>query len=91
MSEDTTYDLLLSNIREIAKTKQGQAFIWHILDFCGIYTDSFTGDNQTFYLEGKRSIGLSILQLLEDADPSIYPRLVLLNNEEKDNATENSS
>jgi len=85
MSNDSDYDILKMNIRDLVNTLQGRAFIWHVLELCGIYSESFTGDNQTFYLEGKRSIGLALLQLLEDADPKIYPRLVLAHNNEEEN------
>lgn len=85
MSADSDYDILKMNIRDLTKTLQGRAFIWHVLELCGLNSESFTGDNQTFYLEGKRSIGLAILQVLQDADPKIYPRLILAHNEEDEN------
>jgi hypothetical protein len=47
------------------------------LGLCNLYTSTFTGNSQTFYLEGKRDVGLDILKLLEDADPTIYPKLIL--------------
>ena len=85
ISEDVEYNLLKRNVQEVVKTRQGREVIWHILGLCNIYSDSFTGNSSTFYNEGRRSVGLQILQLLGDADPGIYPRLVLEknSNEEK--------
>ena len=67
----------LANVRELASTRAGQEVLWRILELCNIYTDSFTGNSSTFYNEGRRSVGLQILAFLEDADPTIYPRLIL--------------
>jgi hypothetical protein len=70
-------DTLVANIREVLKTRQGKDVLWHILGMCNIYGDVFTGNSQTFYLEGKRAVGLEILQLLEEADPTAYAKLLL--------------
>jgi hypothetical protein len=67
-----------------ASTRQGKIFMWQILGLCNLYTSTFTGNSQTFYLEGKRDVGLDILKLLEDADPTIYPKLILENQEMTD-------
>ena len=75
--EEKEYDLILSSTREILKSKQGQRVLWHILGLTGIYSTTFTGNSRTFFLEGKRAIGLDILQLLEDADKEAYARLQL--------------
>ena len=74
------YSILLSDLRDVMKTSQGKNVLWHVLSLCNIYSDVFTGNSQTFHLEGKRAIGLQILKLMEDADPSMYPRLILHQN-----------
>ena len=84
-AEELEYDLLVSNTRELLKTKHGQDFIWNVLGLCDIYSDTFTGNSQTFYLEGKRAVGLAILQLLEDVDATAYATLLLNKNKERDN------
>jgi len=78
-NEEIKYDVLVSNTRELMKTSYGKEFVWYILGLCGLYSETFTGNSQTFYNEGKRSIGLDLLSLLDDADPTIYPRLVIEN------------
>lgn len=75
--DEKQFNLLKLNTREVLKLKAGKEIIWHILSMCGIYDDTFTGNSQSFYLEGKRAVGLEILQLLEDADPTFYPKLLL--------------
>lgn len=77
MSKKQPVDTLDNEWREVLRTKAGQKIVWEILAMCGIYSDTFTGNSQTFYLEGKRAIGLQILQAMEDADPTAYARLLL--------------
>lgn len=77
--DEREYRTLCANIREITKTEHGKDVIWAFLSMCNIYGESFTGNSQTFFYEGKRSVGLEMLQLLEDSDPSLYPRLLLRN------------
>ncbi len=83
-NEELEYTALLANVREVCKTRQGKDVVWYILGMCDIYSDTFTGNSHTFYLEGKRAIALQILQLLEDADSTLYARLLLDNQKRKE-------
>ena len=85
-TQDDGHINLCSDLRELLKTPGGRSVIWGILEMCGIYHDSFTGNSQSYYLEGKRAIGLEILQLMEDTDPTSYARLLLAKHKEKSNA-----
>jgi len=76
-------ELLLANLTTVINTKPGRKIIWHILGLCGIYDSSFTGNSSTFYNEGKRDVGLDIHQLMEDADPLMYAKLLLAENTER--------
>ena len=84
MEDDKEYDVFVANTRELLKLKHGRAFIWKILEECGLYSDTFTGNSMTYYMEGKRAIGLLVLQYLEDADPTAYARLLLEQQKEKE-------
>lgn len=42
-------------------TRSGRRFIWRLLSECGIFRTSFTGNNTTFFNEGRRDIGLKFL------------------------------
>lgn len=79
MKLDVEYELLVLNLKEVLSTSAGRNVLWHILDNAGIYASSFTGNSQTFFNEGRRNLGLYILSLMEDADPTCYPRMVLDN------------
>lgn len=75
--DEVAYRNLCNNMREVTKSTAGKEIIWSILAMCGLYSESFTGNSQTFYMEGKRAVGLEILQVMEDADKTLYARLLL--------------
>jgi hypothetical protein len=77
MTAETDHEVFNANVRELLSKSFGKEVIWHILSMCNIYGDTFTGNSHTYYLEGKRAVGLEILQMLEDADPTAYPKLLL--------------
>lgn len=77
MSEEKEVEILESNVRELLKTRQGKQVIWEILSYCDVYS-SIPGKFEA----GKRNVGLDIIQLLDDADPTLYAKLLL---EKKEN------
>jgi len=50
-----------NDICKVLVSAEGRRFIWRILSVCGLYRNSFTGNSNTFYNEGQRSIGLKLL------------------------------
>ena len=81
--EELEHHVLCENVRELLKTRFGKEFIWFVLSESNINGSIFTGNDHIFYLEGKRSVGLSVLSLMEEADPTAYPRLLLEKQEKK--------
>lgn len=71
------YEKLLGHVRSLMKTQDGKRVIWHILSQCGVYDTNYTGNNDTFFLQGRRDIGLNIIGLLSDVEPTLYPELQL--------------
>lgn len=50
------------DFREVLKAYEGREMVWRIMEQCGIFRTSFTGDAQgTAFREGQRSIGLWVL------------------------------
>ena len=47
------------------RTKAGQRVLKDILSEAGVFDSCFTGNSHTFYKEGRRDIGLRILELLD--------------------------
>ncbi len=83
--EEIAHDLLVANTRDLLKTRSGRDFIWHVLSISNLYGDIFTGNSQTFYYEGKRAVGLEVLQLLEDVGKTAYAQLLLTKQKEDEN------
>ena len=74
------HEVRREEIRDAMKLRHVRKFIWAILEQCGIYSPKYapaTGGVE--YLVGRESIGLEIIAMLEDADPTIYPQLLLAN------------
>ena len=66
------------NIRALAKTRQGKEFIWWLLEQTGVYSSTHVDSpHHSAYNEGRRSVGVSIIELLSDSDPTIYPKLLM--------------
>jgi len=77
MNEKDVQKKLEADIGSVLKTPQGRDVIWEILSLCGIYDNQFTGNSGTFFNEGRRSVGLDLIQMMTDADPTAYARLML--------------
>jgi hypothetical protein len=62
----------LGDIRHVLKDPEGRRFLWKVLGDAGVFRSSFTGNSETFYNEGKRSLGLAILKDIMDARPEAF-------------------
>jgi len=51
----------LNDVRALMDTPAGRRFVWRLLERCGVYQTSFTGNSATFFKEGERNIGLWLL------------------------------
>jgi hypothetical protein len=62
-----------SDVRWFLSKPEGRRIIWWVLSICGCFKTSFTGDpNTTIFQEGRRSVGLEILNLILRAKPSAF-------------------
>jgi hypothetical protein len=74
-------EIELDDYRFLLQTKQGRRVFWKLLTDCGVFKTSFTGNSQTFFLEGQRNIGLKVLNTINEAMPEAY---LLMMNESKE-------
>jgi len=70
--EKRTHDRDIEDIKNVLSSRSGRRFYWRLLSFCGVFESSFTGNSQTFFLEGKRTVGLKMLDDLNRAQPDAY-------------------
>lgn len=68
------------DIKQVLETQSGRNYVWKLLTSCGIYKSSFTGNSTTFFNEGKRSIGLEMLEDILATVPNAYAKMSAENN-----------
>jgi len=73
-----------NELKTVLDTYEGRAVLWRVLSTCGVYKESFALDSRIYYYEGKRSIGLELLEMITTLDKNVYSRI-------RDEATERES
>lgn len=75
--EKLVFERKLNDLKFILSTEQGRRFIWDLLSRCGIFKESADASGSwTYYKEGRRSVGLSILTEVVEADPDSYLKMM---------------
>ena len=74
--DDKEQQQLNNDIKKVFDTPEGRRVLHKILSICELYSDCFTGNAQTYYLEGKRVVGLEVLEMIMEADKEIYIKLL---------------
>lgn len=58
--------------------RQGRLVVWDILEQCGVYRSTFTGNAHGTFLEGQRQIGLWMLaERIAAHSPRTFPQMQL--------------
>lgn len=65
-----------SDMRAVLASPEGRRVLLWVLQCTNIYAGSYTGDNDTFYREGRRAVGLRIIAELNAVDPMAYVGLL---------------
>ena len=47
--------------RSLMATADGRRWVWWLLERCGVFRSSFTGDATTYFHEGTRNVGLMVI------------------------------
>ena len=55
---------LILSYKAVMNTPDGKRVLWDILEMCGVFQLSMTGNSMTYFKEGKRSIGLYLMTML---------------------------
>lgn len=64
------------DFRSVMSSVEGRRFMWWLLGKTGLYETSFTGNSTTFFNEGKRNIGLLLINRINDVCPEQYANMV---------------
>ncbi len=62
----------IAELHAILGTYGGRAFIWRLLEQCGVYQAASTDPHGIFRSEGKRDVGLWALEEVFTSDPAAY-------------------
>lgn len=52
--------------------KRGRRIVWRLLERTGVYRSSFTGNSETFFREGMRNVGLTLLAQIHEITPDQF-------------------
>lgn len=75
MSGDVTEK---ADLTTIMATPSGRRFMWNLVEACGVLDASFAGDERmTAYNEGRRSVGIELVQRLQAVTPDAYLKMVV--------------
>jgi hypothetical protein len=69
-----------TDMRELLSLPAGRRIFWWLLEICGVFRSSFTGNYTTFFNEGRREVGLQALAKINEAKPEA---LILMMQESK--------
>jgi len=72
----------IAAFRAVMATREGRQYVWWLLEQCGIFRTSFTGNSTTFFNEGQRNVGLVLIADINAACPEQY--IVMLTEAKED-------
>lgn len=72
LTQQTARQKEIDDFKWLLGHKQGRRIAWRILEQAGVYRQTFTGNSESFFLEGKRSIGLFVLAEVMDASVDAF-------------------
>lgn len=64
------------DLRGIMRTESGRRWIGKLIDSCGILQGGFVGSSEVYYRQGKRDVGLAVMQELQAFCPDEYIKML---------------
>ncbi len=65
----------LDDFKKVLSIPEGRRVLWRILEEAHVFKTTFTGNSTTFFNEGKRSIGLMVLDEVMKASPEKFQQM----------------
>lgn len=66
---------LEDGIRFVLESEKGRRVMWWLLAECGVFRTSMTGNSMTYFNEGKRDIGLRLMDRIMSLRPDMYSEM----------------
>lgn len=57
----------LDDIAWLMSEERGRRIMFRLLEMCSVYRSSFTGNSQTFFNEGRRAVGTTLITDITEA------------------------
>lgn len=64
------------DIHDIMTLPAGRRFIWRYLGLTKVFETSFTGNSETFFNEGMRAVGCTLLREVVLYAPKLYQQMI---------------
>lgn len=72
----------LDDLKHILSLPEGKRFILrYLFGVCGILKPVFTGNSETYFLDGKRAIGLTLIEEIKEVSPKDFIEMMSKNME----------
>ncbi len=65
----------LNDVRKVLLSPEGRRLIWRLMSYARIFKPSYTGNSETFFNEGRRDVGLLILEEVMAAKPDSFTQM----------------
>lgn len=65
----------LEDLRGVMSTSEGRRFMWRLLGETNLFALSYTGNAETYFREGRRSVGLNLFKDLHEACHKLYQQM----------------
>lgn len=75
-AQNALRDQLNNDMKWVLADARGRRCIVNMLNHCRLSTSNFTGNSETFKLEGKREVALAFLRWIKAADPEMARLIV---------------
>jgi len=75
VERDTKRDQVLDDYRAVMDIPAGRRLLWHITCKARAFHLSMTGNSWTFFNEGRRSVGLEVLDEMQTASRPLWRQI----------------
>jgi len=62
----------IASFRAVMASPDGRRWVWNLLERCGVFRTSYTGDSTTYFNEGSRNVGLMVITDINVACPDLF-------------------
>lgn len=80
----------LEDIKNIMKIPSGLRFFRRLMADGMVFTTTFTGNSQSYFLEGHRNLALKYLNDIAEATPNMVSKLMIVKKEEEGSNNDNT-